>query len=264
MKPVYDKIGIEYSLHRSADPRISNKIISLLNLPTNSVIMDIGAGTGNYSHALSNNGFIMKAVEPSDKMISQASNQANIEWIKACAEDIPLPNNSVDGVIIILAMHHFKSIRRAIDEISRICPNGPIIIFTYDPRESNNFWLCNYFPKICNEALTVFPPIQEIAKELSGSSYSYEFIKFPLPTNLSDSFMAAKWNKPEEYLDEKIRKCMSPFALADNTIVEEGVSKLKRDLKSGLWDEHYGQNRLLSELDVGYSFIKLRVKKDKM
>lgn len=48
----YDTIGKTYTSTRAADPRITRRLIDLLALPENSSIIDIGAGSGNYSHAL--------------------------------------------------------------------------------------------------------------------------------------------------------------------------------------------------------------------
>ncbi|MEH2375000.1 class I SAM-dependent methyltransferase [Nostoc sp.] len=62
---IYNSIGQQYSKTRVADIRIVNKIIDLLNLPKGRIIADIGAGTGGYSLALANKGFLVNAVEPS-------------------------------------------------------------------------------------------------------------------------------------------------------------------------------------------------------
>lgn len=47
-EPAYNTIGKGYSKYRQPDTRIVDLLYSLLNLPSDSVIADIGAGTGNY------------------------------------------------------------------------------------------------------------------------------------------------------------------------------------------------------------------------
>lgn len=71
--------------------------------------------------------------------------------------------------------------------------------------------------------------------------------------------MAFGWKYPKVYLDDTIRNSMSAFALADQSIVNNGVDRLEKDLKSGLWDEKYGAIKKLNEIDLGYRFIKLTV-----
>jgi len=156
---IYGKIGIRYNEHRTADKRILNAIISLLNLPLES---DIGAGTGNYSNALADLGFRVNAVEPSIEMRNQAIQNNNVIWFDGTAESIPLPDHSVDGVVVVLAVHHFSSLRNAAIEFYRICPKGPIVIFTFDPRECEDFWFKEYFPEIWEQAFNF--------KEISGYS----------------------------------------------------------------------------------------------
>ena len=50
--PVYDSIGQSYSKFRLPDSRIVDSLLNLLQLEPGSIIADIGAGTGGYSHAI--------------------------------------------------------------------------------------------------------------------------------------------------------------------------------------------------------------------
>jgi ubiquinone/menaquinone biosynthesis C-methylase UbiE len=114
VKPAaYDSIGRNYNLNRTADRRILAAIKDLLGLPTGSTIADIGAGTGNYSNALADLGYKIEAVEPAAEMRRQAIVNPRVHWLPGTAEAIPLMDKSVNGVIIILALHHFSKIPRA-------------------------------------------------------------------------------------------------------------------------------------------------------
>jgi precorrin-6B methylase 2 len=57
----YDLIGTNYTVTRQADPRITMAIITALDLPRSSTVVDIGAGTGNYSVELAQAGFHVHA-----------------------------------------------------------------------------------------------------------------------------------------------------------------------------------------------------------
>jgi ubiquinone/menaquinone biosynthesis C-methylase UbiE len=258
-KTIYNKIGRKYNRHRNADKHILNTLKSLLYLPQKSTIADIGAGTGNYSNALADLGFNVKAIEPSVAMRNQAIQNNNVTWFEGTAESIPLPNHSVDGIVAILAIHHFSSLSKAAVEFARVCPNGPIIIFTFDPRECETFWFTKYFPTIWQQAFDPFPPIEEITKVIADKKeWTIEVQNFLLPDNLSDRFMAVGWNKPELYLDAQIRKSMSGFALANQTEVQNGIDQLKKDLTSGAWDDKFGHLRQRKTFDAGYRFIKFK------
>lgn len=256
VEPTYDTIGKGYTKHRQADIRIVDLFYSLLNLPSGSVIADIGAGTGSYSLALAHKGYKMKAVEPSTVMRMQSCKTEKVEWISGTVENIPLENDSVNGVVVVLALHHFTSLRDAANEMYRICPSGPVVIFTFDPRESAKFWFSDYFPEMWQHAHEICPPIDTVAQTIaSGKDWFIEKVNFPLPYDLTDKFIGAGWRTPEIYLDPLIRQSMSGFALADTEVVRRGIKRLRDDLKSGKWDNNYGHIRQRCCFDAGYRFL---------
>jgi ubiquinone/menaquinone biosynthesis C-methylase UbiE len=255
---IYNSIGTNYNTNRTADYRIVNIINEFLNLPSGSTIADIGAGTGNYSNALADLGFTIKAVEPSEEMRKQAKPNANVTCIAGTAESIPLPDNSANGVMLILAVHHFSSLKDASGEIKRICPNGPIVVFTLDPRQGDDPWFKNYFPEIYEQDFKSFPPIDTIANTIAmNGKWSWEITPFLLPADLSDKNMYSAWNEPERYFDEQFRQNTSGLAKADQSVVQAGLEKLKQDLESGVWDDKYGYLRGEKEFDAGFRFLKI-------
>jgi len=255
----YDSIGITYNRTRAADPRITAFIRELLDLPQDSIIADIGAGTGNYSQALTRLGYKMIAVEPSEEMRKQALPNIEITWVPGFAESLPLADNLVQGVIVILALHHFKDAGKAFLELARICPSGPVVVLTMDPRLSEEFWLHAYFPEIYQQVKSVFPPLQDIIDLGTGcSGWSNIVRKFPLPCDLVDRVMYSGWNRPEVYLDEQMRQNTSGFALASADSVLRGVEKLQSDLQTGEWDRKYSFLRKLDSYDIGFRFIRFK------
>ncbi len=254
---VYNIIGKDYAKYRQADIRIVDLLYSLLNLPSGSVVADIGAGAGSYSLALAHKGYKVKAVEPSAVMRMQSRRTEKVEWISGTAENVPLENDSVNGVVVVLALHHFASLKVAADEMYRICPKGPIVIFTFDPRLSKKLWFENYFPGIWQQAYNIFPPIDSVAQIIaSNRNWSVEKIQFPLPSELTDNFMAAGLRTPEVYLDPQIRQGMSGFALANADVVKQGIDRLQNDLNTGVWDKKYGRIRHQDHFDAGYRFLR--------
>ncbi len=259
-QPVYNTIGKNYNQNRRADPYILNRIIELLDLPAGSNIADIGAGTGNYANALGDLSYRIIAIEPSDVMLQQGKTHKNVTWLKGAAESIPLQENSVNGIIAILCIHHFTSLKEASKEFDRICPAGPVVVLTYDPRKGQDFWFNRYFPAIYKSELEKFPPVKEAAAILTSNDREAQLIDFPLPRDLIDKNMHSGWNRPEIYFNAQMRANTSGFAQADQSRVEQGLALLKNDLDTGLWDEKYGYLRKQAELHTGFVFIKLTTK----
>jgi ubiquinone/menaquinone biosynthesis C-methylase UbiE len=259
MLATYDSIGGNYNRNRAADQRILTRIKTLLDLPAGSVIADIGAGTGNYSNALAGLDYMIEAVEPSLEMRRQAVPNPRVCWHAGTAEAVPLKDDSVDGVIIILALHHFSDIALAAGEIYRICPDGPAVIFTMDPRKGEPFWFNDYFPEIAGHVSSVFPPIEEVADILSGPGKWQTLVKrFPLPPDLADRNMCSAWAKPEMYFDAEMRQNTSGFALASPAVVERGLKRLHHDLQSGQWDSKHGNLRRRKYFDAGFRFLRFK------
>jgi ubiquinone/menaquinone biosynthesis C-methylase UbiE len=253
----YDRIGINYNKHRCADIRIVQKLIELLDIPKESVIADIGAGTGNYTQAIAAIGYHIKAVEPSEVMRSQARSHDLVEWISGTAEHVPLSGGSVDAVICILAAHHFMSLPQAISEMGRISPAGSIVWLTFDPRQIQPPWFADYFPTIWSDAFQMFPPLRELVNLFSVyTQKEVNFATLMVPHDLEDCSLVAGWRRPEMYLDPEVRKCISCFNLVNEEDVSEGLSRLEHDLKSGRWRQLYGSILEEETIDWGYRFLK--------
>ena len=204
MDPHYDTIGKKYSATRAADPRITERLIDLLALEIGSPIIDIGAGTGNYSWALADHGFHVYAVEPSRSMRDQAKPHDRLNWIAAIAESLPIPDAQFKGAVMTLALHHLEDWQQGIREALRVIGLGPLVIFAFDTNHKTAFWLVDYFPQffdINGDRSPSFDELTHFAKDTLGITFTH--LQFPLPKDLIDHFFSADWSHPENYLQEK-------------------------------------------------------------
>jgi SAM-dependent methyltransferase len=253
---LYDTIGKAYAQTRKSDPRIVGKLLEILSSSEVSKVADIGAGTGSYALALAEYGHHVLAIEPSAVMRNQAIAHPTIEWIDGSIEHLPLPNQAVDAAIIMLAFHHFQNHRQALSEINRVVGHGQIVLFTYDPAMISSFWLTQYFPSLIKDVESTFLPIPQLLDEIQTVvGHGADVIPFPLPHDLSDSFAAVGWARPELYLDSKIRNGISSFAKLEADELNHGLSQLREALEQGTWDQAYGHLRQQEYYDVGYRFV---------
>ncbi|MDF1657891.1 MAG: methyltransferase domain-containing protein [Verrucomicrobiales bacterium] len=263
MGSLYDHIGKGYTRTRNADPRIAKELEKLLGLHEGSKVLDVGAGTGNYSCALAEAGYHVTALEPSKVMCAQGKQHSRLCWVEGNAEDLPFEAKNFDAVVMTLSMHHFEdwkaSIREAVREAVRVAGNGPVVIFTFDPDFESGFWLLDYFPDLAEQAKEWFPKIADmedfVIEEIDGE---LELVRFPLPFDIQDHFAAAGWARPEVYLEEQYRSGISHFASGDQEQIREDAVRLSRDLESGLWDRKFGELRNSKILEVGFLFMKIQ------
>ena len=253
---LYNSIGQNYNQTRQADSRIVDRLVSLLSLPEGSTIADVGAGTGNYSNAIARRGYRVVAIEPSQVMQNQRQARANVSWLTAAAEQIPLPDNAVDGAVVMLALHHFQSIERGIKEIDRIVATGKIVIFAFEQSKLPDFWLADSFPDFISDTLDTFPSSKKIARTLTQiTQKEVAIMPFLLPRDLQDLFAAAGWCRPEIYLNPEVRSGISTFNKMPIENLRAGISRLATELDNGVWQQKYGYLLQQVYFDAGYRIL---------
>jgi len=255
---LYNTIGQTYTRSRRADSRIVDQLVKWLNLPTGSLVADIGAGTGNYTNALAERGFDMVAVEPSPVMRAQTTPHAQVRWQEGTAERIPLADSAVHGIVSTLALHHFTDLLQAFREMNRVSDAGPMVFFTFDAVavQTTSLWMRDYWPSLFTDTRSSFPALPDVAHLIETvTGRTVQIVPFPIPPDIADLFMVSGWQRPELYLDADVRAGISPFAMAAPDAIDAGVERLRTDLDKGHWEERYGAIRLLNEFDAGYRFL---------
>jgi SAM-dependent methyltransferase len=254
----YDQIGKTYNQTRMPDPRITDRLTALLTQPVGATILDIGAGTGNYSYELAAKGYQVIAVEPSETMRAQAKQHERLVWTAGFAEELPLDDDSADGIVCTLATHHFRDLALSFQEMARVVKkDGKIVIFTADPRIClEECWIADYFREIVEDSCLAQPDLEQLRQMMEeNTGRSIGLHSFPLPSDLKDKFFFNGWRTPDAYLDETYRAGISSLAGAPTELVAQNVEQLREDLASGKWHERYGHVLELSEYDCGYFFL---------
>ena len=103
----------KYSKYRTEYPKeFIDYLYENVGLNKNSIIADIGSGTGKLSNQLLLKGSHVYSVEPNDDMRSVAekdlSKFSNFMSIKGTAEDTTLQNSSADFITVGTAFHWFN------------------------------------------------------------------------------------------------------------------------------------------------------------
>ena len=238
--PLYDEIGKGYNSTRQADAYLTERLYSLVASVPGGKYMDIGCGTGNYTIALAKRGNDICGLDPSGNMLSQARERdRTITWIQGEAGRLPMDDAAFDGVCGFLTLHHWPDLKIAFREVHRVLkPGGKAVFFTSTPEQMRRYWLNHYFPHMLARSIEQMP-----STELLSSVAESAGLK-PLPPelyfvkdDLSDLFLYAGKNRPQLYLDARVRHGISSFAaLSAAAEVAEGLEALKSDLQSGAFN----------------------------
>jgi SAM-dependent methyltransferase len=111
-------------------PAVTDALTAELRLFPGAPVLDLGAGTGKLSRALLAGGFDLVAVEPQSALREVLSERVGAERVRGgLAEQIPLPDGSVDAVTVADAFHWFDH-APALAEIRRVLrPGGGLAVF---------------------------------------------------------------------------------------------------------------------------------------
>jgi len=237
MSVKYNTIGKTYNSTRKADPYLLDRLYFHLNPKQDGKYLDIGCGSGNYTSKLQERGLSILGIDPSIEMLRKAKNvNSKIEYKIGVAENINLPDNSIDGVIAFLTIHHWTSLEQGFHEISRVLkPSGRFVIFHSTPKQMKGYWLNEYFPKMMKDSMTLMHTTEVI--ENASKKAGIELLKtenYSVTNDLQDLFLQCGKYQPEIYFRPEIRNGISSFAaVANQTEVEIGLKKLKEDIENG-------------------------------
>lgn len=237
LQPLYNRIGAGYNITRRADPYLLDRIVALLQPQRDKNYLDIGCGTGNYTIALAGKGFHFTGIDPSEKMLAEArAKSPDVNWMNGSVEKIPAADNSFDGVLATLTVHHWQNPEAGFRELARVCRDqSRLVIFTSTPEQMRGYWLFHYFPAMMETSTAKMPAAESVKEWFSKAGFEFEQAeKYFVRDDLSDLFLQSGKNKPEIYFDADIRRGISSFAsLSTEKEVEAGLARLKRDLDSG-------------------------------
>ncbi len=233
----YDLIGANYNTTRKADPYLFSRLFALLNPSANGNYLDIGCGTGNYTKKFDKKGYNFIGVDPSSEMLEKAKKSgSSVTWKIGKAETLELPENSIDGIVASLTLHHWQNLDQGFASLRKVLkPQGNIAIFTATPEQMQGYWLCHYFPKMLKDSMDQMPSVDVIKTSLDKNGLIIAADeKYFIQPDLQDLFLYSGKHNPELYFETEVRQGISSFSsLANTTEVETGLNSLQKDIASG-------------------------------
>jgi SAM-dependent methyltransferase len=241
---VYDEIGRTYALTRQADPRIAAQIVDALGDAVS--VLNVGAGSGNYEPTDRR----VIALEPSLTMIRQRP-AGSAPVLQGVANDLPFADGTFDAVMGTLTLHHWSNLSAGLAEVRRVSRRQLFLLF--DGLVRDGYWLIDdYFPSVWElDSERRAPTVAMVGEHLDIIRTEVVMI----PSDCTDGFGCAYWNRPEAHLDPVVLAGMSWSSQLAPEVLAEGVDHLRDDLETGRWDTRYGHLRSMTEADYGYKLV---------
>ena len=199
-RPVYPQECIDY-------------LISKFSLSSDSVIADIGAGTGILTKPFLDFGCLVYAVEPNEdmffEMTKNLSQYQNINFLQASAEKTDIPPFSCDAVVVGTAFHWFEKDKfRA--ECKRILKNKKHVAIL---RISNNTEADKRMEEIKHYSEQDLSDAKEFFGEGFIEQVCFEYtLSFDEERYINNLLSSATAPLPNDAnFDEYVNKCKSVF-----------------------------------------------------
>jgi SAM-dependent methyltransferase len=155
-RPHYPDAAVRWAL----EPVRSRRVVRVL---------DLGAGTGRVTEALQRAGVDVIAVEPDAEMRDAMLQRVfGVAVLAGTAEDIPLPDERVDAVLVGQAFHWFDH-ERALPEIARVLKAGGVLAAMWNIEDLRVPWVLQYAEYA--DRVGAGPSVQSPVSEL-GSGFA--------------------------------------------------------------------------------------------
>lgn len=133
--------GEEAAAYERGRPSYPPEAINWLLPPDCRDVLDLGAGTGKLTIRLAERGLSVFAVDPIPEMLEVLhASLPDVPALLGTAEEIPLPDDSVDSVLVAQAWHWFDP-ERALKEVARVLRPGGRLGLVWNVRDERLGWV---------------------------------------------------------------------------------------------------------------------------
>jgi ubiquinone/menaquinone biosynthesis C-methylase UbiE len=225
----YDEMSRAYDTGRAAHLETTGKIVRLLDVGRNSMILDLGCGTGNYAWAIHRLTKHITGLDLSPGMLAKAhAKYPEMLLLQADVTNLPFESDIFDGAFAIQVFHHVKEKERFLEEAFRtLREEACIALHSCSHQQMQAFWFYHYFPEGLQIDLARMPDSHVIASFLKNAGFTNVGIEICY----QDVVVADE--TPHRYLDKRFRDSISTFAFLSEEDIELGCRRIQLDIATG-------------------------------
>lgn len=225
MTPDYDQLTDVYSRHRQCHDGVLRELRDCADRATNTRVLEVGAGTGNYCRALRElTDCTCSAIDPSPAMLKVAQERnPELNAAVGTAEQIPFEALTFGLVFCVDVMHHLPDSAAFLREAHRVLSTAGTLCIVTDSEEiiRTRFPLAEYFPETVDPELSRYPSINSLeraASTIGFRSWTETLVSSSTALKSADAYEA---------------KAFSALHLISDSAFERGLKRLKEDLRRG-------------------------------
>jgi len=221
---------------RRIEPAIADAILRSLHALGARSILELGAGTGNYTGAFVADGFSVIALDRAPAMVAIGAPKVHAAWLLADAGRLPLHRDSVDAVAGVNVLHHLPELATTLAECRRVARAGAV--WQAVVRENlATLWYRHYFPEIDQVLLPLHPTLGGLLTTILRCGFSHVTTTKVVYSGDCDLTFEAARTRPQLLFNADFRGATSGFRRLDASGIARGLADLKRDVKAGAFAE---------------------------
>ena len=228
----YGQLASAYDNSRCVEPALAVALVAGLRSLGARSVLEVGAGTGNYTSEMAASGLSVIALDRSPAMIGVGVQKMSARWILADASALPLRARSVDAIAGINVLHHLEALAAALAEFRRVARVGAVLQAVV--RENlETLWYRHYFPEIDGVLLPLHPTLGSLITAMFRAGFSRVATAKILYSGRADLTFEAARTRPHLLFDSELRASTSGFRRLARAGIARGLAELERDLDSG-------------------------------
>jgi SAM-dependent methyltransferase len=228
----YGQVAVRNDDSRCIEPAIGVALADGLRSLGARSILEVGAGTGNYTGALIANGWRVIALDRSPAMVKIGAQKTRARWILSDASALPLRTRSVDAIAGVNVLHHLPALRAALSEFRRVARVGAVIQAVV--RENiETLWYRHYFPEIDEVLIPLHPTLGSLITAMFHAGFRRVGVVKILYSGRGDLTFEAARSRPHLLFDSSFRSSTFGFRRLESAGIARGLAELERDLESG-------------------------------
>lgn len=219
------------------------------------VLLDAGCGTGNYSRALISRVSRIEAVDLNAGMLEKARAKlereavaGRINFHRAHIDALPLDDECVDGAMVNQVLHHldddatagWPAIRGVVEELARVLRPGGMLMINICSHEQirRGWWYTGLIPEAMERMLRRHVPLDALQDIMSECGLSHAGCFVPL-----DGLMQGpRYLDGRGPLDARWRSGDSIWAMVDDVQLEAVQAKIRALDEAGTLEEFVREN----------------------
>jgi len=228
----YGQVAAVYDDSRRIEPAVAVALVEGLRLLRAGSVLEIGAGTGNCTAALTASGLSVFALDLSLAMIAVGARKTSARWILADASVLPLRARSVDAMVGVNVLHQLDALPGALAEFRRVARAG-VVLQAVVRENLETLWYRHYFPAIDDLLLPLHPTLGSLITAMFHAGFSRAATAKIFYSGCGDLTFESARTRPQLLFESGFRDSTSGFRRLASAAIARGLAELERDLDSG-------------------------------